>query len=453
MEESWRDAGFVKADFGDDFKWGVSTAAYQIEGAYNVDGKGLSIWDEFSNRKGKIKNNHNGNIACDFYNRYEEDVSLLQKLHIPNFRFSLSWPRIIPQGSGSINPKGIDYYNRLIDACLEKNITPWITLYHWDLPLELSQKGGWTNRDIVNWFTDYTEICVKNFGDRVKNWMVLNEPMAFTGAGYFLGLHAPGKRGMNSFLAAVHHAVLCQAEAGRVIKSILPNAQVGNTFSFSHIDSYSQKPKDILAAERVDTLLNHLFADPYMGLGYPVAKLKFLNRMERFVKPGDEEKMAFDADFIGIQNYTREIVKYSFFTPVIQANLISAKKRNVPHTAMNWEIYPESIYNVLKKVSRYSKAKNIIVTENGAAFPDIIQDGKIHDEQRLEYIQNHLKQVLRAKQEGVNVNGYFIWSFLDNFEWAEGYTPRFGIVHVDYETQKRTPKKSALWYKYFLGGS
>ncbi|MGZ5280958.1 MAG: GH1 family beta-glucosidase [Bacteroidia bacterium] len=442
--------GFVKEDFGKDFQWGVSTAAYQIEGAYNEGGKGLSIWDEFSNRKGKVKNNQNGNIACDFYHRFEEDISLLKSLNVPNFRFSISWPRILPQGVDNINQKGIDFYNRLIDACLEKNIIPWITLYHWDLPLALSQKGGWTNRDIIGWFTDYTEICVKNFGDRVKNWMVLNEPMAFTGAGYFLGLHAPGKRGMNSFLSAVHHAVLCQAEAGRVIKSIQPEAQVGNTFSLSHIDPHSQKPRDILAAERVDTLLNHLFTDPYMGLGYPVAKLKFLNRIEKFMNAGDEEKMAFDADFIGIQNYTREVVKYSFFTPVIQANLVSAPKRKMPHTTMNWEIYPESIYNVLKKVSAYANAKNIIVTENGAAFPDIIQDGKIHDEQRLQYIRDHLKQVLRAKREGVNVNGYFIWSFLDNFEWAEGYNPRFGIVHVDYETQHRTPKKSALWYRDFL---
>ncbi len=450
MEILGNDAGFVKADFGEDFIWGVSTAAYQIEGAYNTDGKGLSIWDDFSNRKGKIKNNHNGNIACDFYNRYREDVDLLHSLNIPNFRFSLSWPRIIPQGTGAFNQKGIDFYKRLIDTCLAKNITPWITLYHWDLPLALQQKGGWTNRDILGWFTDYVEVCVKNFGDRVKNWMVLNEPMAFTGAGYFLGLHAPGKRGMNLFLAAVHHAALSQAEGGRVIKSLLPDSQVGNTFSFSHIDPFTNRPKDILAAERVDALLNHLFADPYMGMGYPVKRLKFLNRIEKFMKAGDEAKLAFDADFIGIQNYTREVVKYSFFTPIIQANLVSAPKRKVPHTVMNWEIYPESIYNVLKKVNAYTNAKNIIITENGAAFHDTIFNGEINDVQRLQYIQQHLQQVLRAKREGINVNGYFIWSFLDNFEWAEGYHPRFGIVHVDYQTQKRTPKKSALWYRDFL---
>ena len=224
---------FTKNDFGADFNWGVSTAAYQIEGGHNVDGKGQSIWDTFSQKKNKIFNNDNGNIACDYYKRYAEDIALIYKLNIPNHRFSISWSRILPQGIGAVNHKGIDFYNRVIDFCLEFGIEPWITLYHWDLPEALQQKGGWANREVINWFSFFVECCVKYFGDRVKHWMVLNEPMVFTGAGYFLGVHAPGKKGLSSFLAAAHHAAMCQAEGGRIIREMQRYAKVGSTFSYS----------------------------------------------------------------------------------------------------------------------------------------------------------------------------------------------------------------------------
>jgi len=444
---------YTKEDFGEDFKWGVSTAAYQIEGGHDADGKGKSVWDVFTQTKRKTFLGQNGNIACDFYHRYAQDIALMSQLNIPNYRFSLSWSRIMPNGTGKINPKGIDFYNRIIDFCLDLGIEPWITLYHWDLPYELEKKGGWTNRQIINWFGDYVQVCIKTFGGRVKRWMVLNEPMVFTGAGYFLGIHAPGRRGLTNFLAAAHHAALCQAEGGRIIRSMRPAAIVGTTFSCSHIDPLRHREQDMLAATRVDALLNRMFVEPLTGFGYPTGDLKFLRRLEPFVKDGDESRLRFDMDFIGVQNYTREIVTRSYFTPFIGARIVKPAKRNAETTAMNWEVYPESIYHILHKFNAYKNCKEIIVTENGAAFPDVVVNNEVNDERRKNYLQQHISQVLRAKQEGVNVKGYFVWSFTDNFEWAEGYRPRFGLVYVDFHTQKRIVKSSGHWYGALLKGS
>jgi beta-glucosidase len=441
---------FVKSEFGPDFTWGVSTAAYQIEGANNSFGKGKSIWDVFTHTKGKIFEGQNGDIACDFYRRYTHDILLMASMGIPNFRFSLSWSRIIPNGTGNVNPEGIEFYNRVIDFCLEMNIEPWITLYHWDLPYELEKKGGWTNREIIKWFGDYVELCTRYFGDRVKHWMILNEPMVFTGAGYFLGIHAPGRKGLDSFLASIHHAAMCQAEGGRIVRSILPAAHVGTTFSCSAIHPATDSKQDINAAKRVDTLLNRMFVEPLAGLGYPVADLKLLRRLEPFIKDGDESKLAFDMDFIGVQNYTREVIAKSIFTPLIWAKVLKADQRRVDLTEMNWEVYPESIYEMLIQFSKYQNFKEIIVTENGAAFPDMLVEGKIHDIKRIEFLKKYMSQVLRAKNQGVNVTGYFVWSFTDNFEWAEGYRPRFGLVYVDFKTQERIIKDSGFWFSEMI---
>jgi beta-glucosidase len=441
---------FTEREFGKDFKWGVSTAAYQIEGGWNEDGKGKSVWDIFSNTKGKTFGGQNGNIACDFYHRYTHDLAIMRQLNIPNYRFSLSWSRIIPNGTGTVNPKGIDFYNRVINFCLELHIEPWITLYHWDLPWELEKRGGWTNREIINWFSDYVELCVMHFGDRVKHWIILNEPMVFTGAGYFLGVHAPGRKGLNNFLAAAHHAAICQAEGGRIVRSILSESHIGTTFSSSYIQPYTQSMQDALAAKRVDALLNRMFIEPLAGLGYPVNDLKLLQRLEAFIKDGDESKLAFNMDFIGLQNYTREIISSSCLAPLIWAKIIKAEKRNVEKTVMNWEVYPPSIYEILLKFSKYESFKEIIVTENGAAFPDVVINGVINDEKRKNYLKQHIQQVLRAKNDGVNVNGYFVWSFTDNFEWAEGFIPRFGLVYIEFNTQKRIIKNSGYWYSRFI---
>jgi beta-glucosidase len=448
MDSTTPNTPLNKQLFGDDFAWGVSTAALQIEGAHDADGKGESIWDVFSKKKGKIHGGHHHYTACDFYNCYQRDIDLIKQLNIPNFRFSIAWSRLLPNGVGEVNQAGIDHYNKVIDYCLQQGVEPWITLYHWDLPQALEAQGGWTNRAVVDWFTEYTTLCAKSFGSKVKHWMVMNEPTVFTGAGYFFGIHAPGKTGLKNFLPAVHHATLCMAAGGKVLRELLPDAQIGTTFSCSHIEPYSNKPRDVNAAKRVDALLNRLFIEPVLGLGYP--ELSVLKGMEKYILSGDRENLQFDFDFIGIQNYTREIVAYSLFTPYIHAKLVKAEKRKVPTTAMGWEVYPESIYHILKQFNAYPQIKKIYLTESGSAFPDELHDGEVNDPERVAYLQQYLQQVLRAKNEGCEVSGYFIWTLTDNFEWAEGYNPRFGLIHVDFETQQRVVKASGRWYADFL---
>ena len=442
---------FSAKDFGSSFHWGVSTAAYQIEGAHDKYGKGPSIWDDFVKKKKKVLNSHTGDIACDFYHRYSNDLTLVKRLEIPNYRFSIAWSRILPNGVGQVNQAGIDYYHRVIDFCLELGIEPWITLYHWDLPHCLQEKGGWTNRDVIQWFILFAETCIKHFGSKVKHWMILNEPMVFTGAGYFLGVHAPGKRGLNNFLAAAHHASICQSEGGRVIKSMQSNLKVGTTFSYSHIEPFLENSdKDIKAAKKVDALLNRFFLEPLLGLGYPTKELKLLSRIEKFMKQNDENLLPFSMDFIGLQNYTREKVSHSYLIPFLQAKIIKANKRGVPSTLMNWEVHPPSILKALQYFGSYQGIKEIIVTENGAAFEDKLLENQVIDTERTLYLQNHIEQVRMAQLQGIPVNGYFVWTLLDNFEWAEGFHPRFGLVHVDFISQKRTIKMSGNWYKDFL---
>ncbi len=437
-------------DFGEDFVWGVSSSAYQTEGAVCKGGKGLSIWDNFSARKNTIRDGHKAYIACDFYNRFPDDISLMNRMNIRNFRFSISWPRIIPNGTGAVSSQGIDFYNRLIDTCLENNIEPWITLYHWDLPNALQRKGGWTNREIVSWFEEYSEVCAHAFGDRVRNWMVLNEPMVFTGAGYFLGVHAPGLKGLQNFLPAIHHATLCQAVGGKVLREIIEDARLGTTFSCSHISSYSDRIRDVDASRRADALLNRLFIEPALGMGYPVEDLPILKKLDKFIMPGDMDKVVFDYDFIGIQNYTREVVRYNRWVPYIRAEIIGAEKRAVPSTLMNWEVYPEGIYKMIEKFSKYKDVKSIIVTENGAAFEDEYLNGCVDDQDRLSYLKKYIQQVHKARSGHFKIDGYFVWTFTDNFEWAEGYHPKFGLVYTNPDQQERIIKASGKWYSEFL---
>lgn len=440
----------TKDAFGKDFIWGVSTAAYQIEGAHDQHGKGPSIWDIFVKKRNRIFQNQHGDHACDFYNRYMQDLALMQGMHIPNYRFSLSWSRILPNGIGQPNQSGMDFYDRLIDLSLELGITPWVTLYHWDLPYALEKKGGWVNRDVKDWFGEFVSTCVARYGDRVKNWMVLNEPTVFTAAGYFFGVHAPERKGLGNFLAAAHHAALSQAHGARIIKSLQPDSQVGTTFSCSHVEPFTAREKDVIAAKKADVLLNRLFIEPLLGMGYPTQEIKILNRIEKYIKQGDENDLKFDMDFIGIQNYTREMIRYAMFVPYLQAKIVTAKERKVEMTEMNWEVYPSSIYQMLKKFSSYPNMPPLIVTENGAAFKDQIELGQVDDPKRLNYLQEAIKHVYQAKEEGVNVKGYFVWTFLDNFEWAEGYRPRFGLVYVDFQNQQRIIKSSGHWYANFL---
>ena len=440
-----------KLDFGPDFKWGVATASYQIEGAHNLDGKGASIWDTFTHEKGNIKNGHNGDVSCDFYHNYLDDIAILKSLNMKVFRFSASWSRVLPNGTGAVNQKGIDFYHKVIDACLENGIEPWMTIYHWDLPQALQDKGGWVNRDVIQWFSEYAELLTKNYCSKVKNWMVLNEPMSFTALGYLIGYHAPGKMGFKNFLPAVHHTTYCQAEGARIIRKNVPDAQIGTTFSCSHVDAWKDEKRDGKAMERWDVLLNRLFIEPALGMGYPLESLPVLKKMKKHIHEGDMEKLKFDFDFIGVQNYTREVIKKNGLIPFIKGMEVSPKKRDAKEiTDMNWEVYPEGIYQIIKQFAAYKGVNKIYITENGAAFPDVVSNNQVKDFQRVDYYQRYLEQVLRAKNDGVNIAGYFSWTLLDNFEWSEGFKPRFGLVHVDFETQKRTIKESGLWFREFL---
>lgn len=446
-------AEFSKADFGNDFLWGVSTAAYQIEGASQEDGKSKSIWDTFSQKHGHIKDGSTGDIACDFYHSYAADLDLVKSLNMNVFRFSTAWSRILPNGIGSVNQKGIDFYHRVIDQCLEKNIHPWISLYHWDLPQVLQDKGGWMNRDVIDWFSEYSYVVTKTYGDKVKDWIVLNEPTAFTVVGYGVGVHAPGLRGVNHLLPTIHHAAMCQAEGGRIIRANVSNANIGTTFSCSHVMPLRSLEKDHIAVERWDALLNRLFIEPSLGLGYPISSLPFLRNIDKHIKEGDMEKLAFDFDFIGVQNYTREVVKNIGIIPYMHGLEIHPAKRGAKEFSdMGWEFYPESLYETLKRFSNYKGVKKLYVTENGCALQDKVVDNRVEDTQRINYFKSYLAQMLRAKNEGIDVRGYLCWSLLDNFEWREGYRPRYGLVYVDFNTQQRIIKDSGYWFREFLKG-
>ena len=450
-------SGLQASDFGRDFLWGAATAAYQIEGGWNLDGKGASIWDAFTESGKQVDNGDNGQVACDFYHRYHEDIGIVRALGMDVFRFSLSWSRLFPDGIGSPNQAGFDFYNRVIDSCMEQGVQPWITCYHWDLPEVLEERGGWRNREVVGWFESYVEAAARAFGDRVKHWMVLNEPLAFTLLGYGAGIHAPGKRGWRKFCKASHHTAMAQAAGGRVLRAEVPEGVIGSTFSTSTIDPVKPIKREGNGLDRtvrnMDAIINRLFLEPALGMGYPFEDAPALKRMRPFIQEGDMDKLAFDFDFHGLQNYTRVVAKRLGLVPWFHGLQEDPSKReNEGITEMNWEIYPEGIYHQLKQFGAYPGIRKIIVTENGAAFPDVLEDGRVHDAERVEFYQKYLRQVLRAKQEGVPVEGYFAWSLLDNFEWAEGYRARFGLVYVDFESQKRYIKDSGFWFQELLRG-
>ena len=440
---------FIKADFGNDFKWGVAAAAYQTEGAWNLDGKSESNWDHFSRIKGKIERGENADTAADFYHRYSEDIDLIKAMNFKVFRFSLSWPRIIPGGTGEVNRNGLDFYHKVIDKCLSAGIEPWITIYHWDMPQVLEDQGGWANRKIVGWFSEYTDVVTREYGSKVKNWMVINEQLSFVGNGYMEGLFAPGKKSLKAFMKAVHYSVLANAEGGRVIRRNVPDANIGTTFANTYIEPVDQSSKNIEAAARMDAVMNRLFIEPCLGLGYPVDTLPVLKKLKSLYEPGDEEKMVFDFDFIGVQYYFRTIAKKSIM-PGMRAKEILPSERGVPANEMEGEIYPDGLYQILSKYSKYKGIRNLIVTENGTCVPDILENGRVHDKERIKYFKDHLEAVLKAKKEGVNVTGYFVWSPTDNFEWDKGFRTRFGLVYVDFQTLDRYIKDSGIWFREFL---
>lgn len=445
----------IKANaFGKDFHFGVAIAAAQNEGAWQEDGRSPSIWDVFARRQGVVRKGGKPYIACDFYHRYKDDLLLVKALGFNSFRFSISWSRILPDGTGKPNPLAIQFYDEVINECLRLGLQPFVTLYHWDLPQILQKEGGWANPLINRWFRHFAKICAKAFGDRVKNWLVLNEPAGFTSLGYMLGTHAPGKRSLDDFLKTVHHAAIAQADGGRVLRELVPGGRIGTTFSCSEVIPFSQHPEDQAAAKRVDLLMNRLFIEPLLGKGFPEDDRGLMDKMARQnLSWRFTDRMQFDMDFIGLQNYFPVVVKYQPFMPIVQASLVKASARKVPHTALGWEINPNAFYNVIKRFWKYGPIRDIMITENGAAFKDKLVKGTVHDPDRIAYFQSHLSALLQAKREGVTISGYFAWTLMDNFEWAEGYEARFGLIYHDVKTQVRTIKDSGYWWRDFLGGS
>ncbi len=439
------------SDFGKDFLWGVATAAAQIEGAASAYGKGPSIWDTFSKKPGKIKKGDKPDEACDFYHRYEQDIAMVKTLGFKVFRMSIAWSRIFPLGDGTVNAEGVAFYHKVIDECLKNDLIPMVTLYHWDLPEALSKEGGWTAYGINHAFNEYVLFCAKEYGDKVKQWIVINEPFGFTSLGYMLGVHAPGLTGVTNFFEAALHTAIAQADGAKILRAEVDQAVIGTAFSCSEIVPYSHSDQDVMIAKRTDILMNRFFLEPALGLGFPTGNWDVLEKFAiSYSTWRHQSRMAFDFDFIGIQNYFPLVIKYNAFIPVVQAWEVKAKSRKVPHTAMGWEINADSFYRIIKQFAAYPQVKNIMITENGAAFHDKLIDGKIEDGERVDYFKAYLAAMLKAKNEGINITGYLAWTLMDNFEWAEGYQARFGLVHNDFKTQQRTIKQSGYWWQEFL---
>jgi beta-glucosidase len=436
----------MKLDFPRDFVLGAATASYQIEGAWDEDGKGESIWDRFSHTPGKVENGDTGDIACDHYHRWRGDIDLMKELEFQTYRFSVAWPRIQPTGRGKINRNGIDFYSRLVDGLLQAGIKPFLTLYHWDLPQALQDKGGWPARIVVDAFIDYADIISRALGDRVKNWITINEPWVSAFIGYREGQHAPGHFDQEEAIAASHHLLVAHGKAMQVIRGNCPDASVGIALNLTPQEPASPSVADRKEATFMDGYINRWFLDPLVGRGYPQDIINSFGNTMEFVHPGDLEIISSPLDFVGVNYYTRNIARAG--TVKETENAPRRVFRGDEITEMDWEVYPEGIYTILGRLHFDYAFPAIYITENGAAFQDEINlEGRVEDPARQSYIRCHLEMVNKAIQAGVPVKGYFVWSFLDNFEWGFGYSKRFGIVHVDFQTQKRIPKASALWYK------
>jgi len=434
--------------FPKDFVWGVATSSYQIEGAVNEDGRTPSIWDTFSKTEGKTYQGHTGDVACDHYHRYKEDVEIMKEIGVKAYRFSIAWPRIFPE-EGKYNSKGIDFYKRLVDELLKKDIMPVVTIYHWDLPQWAYDKGGgWLNRDSVKWYVEYATKLFEELGDVIPLWITHNEPWCASILSYGIGEHAPGHKNYREALIAAHHILLSHGEAVKAFREMnIKGSEVGITLNLTPVYPASEKEEDKLAAQYADGFSNRWFLDPIFKGNYPQDMMELYSKIIGefdFIKEGDLETISVPIDFLGVNYYTRNIIKYNENSMLKAENVPGPGKR----TEMGWEISPESFYDLLKRLDREYTKLPIYITENGAACKDeVTEDGRVHDDERIEYIKEHLKAAAKFIEEGGNLKGYFVWSLMDNFEWAHGYSKRFGIVYVDYETQKRILKDSAWWYK------
>ncbi|HJE57401.1 MAG TPA: beta-glucosidase [Nocardiopsis listeri] len=447
-------------DFPEGFLWGAATASFQIEGATTADGRGRSIWDTFAETPGKVLNGDTGDPADDHYNRYVEDIALMKRLNLGSYRFSIAWPRILPEGGGKVNQAGIDFYDRLVDGLLEAGIQPWATLYHWDLPQTLEDAGGWPERDTALRFADYAKVVADALGDRVSHWMTINEPWCSAFLGYHNGHHAPGHRDAEKALAATHHLLLGHGLAVEAIRSTGHPATVGLAHNQAVIRPHGADAADVRAARRADGVRNRIFTDPLFKGAYPADVLEDLADISdfSFVKEGDLATISAPLDFLGVNYYSPEFVAGS--AKGLDPALVSGEgeawlgadpeevhvSQGLPVTHMGWEIDPSGLFDVLQRLAGESGGIDLYVTENGCAFEDTVVDGAVHDVDRTDYYEGHLRAAKEAIQAGVPLRGYFAWSLLDNFEWAWGYSRRFGIVHVNYETQERIVKDTGHWY-------
>ncbi|MFY1694900.1 GH1 family beta-glucosidase [Solwaraspora sp. WMMA2101] len=436
------------------FLWGAATAAYQIEGAATVDGRTPSIWDTFSHTPGKVLGGDSGDVACDHYHRYRDDVGLMAELGLKSYRFSVSWPRVQPGGSGAANQAGLDFYRRLVDELLGQGIEPWLTLYHWDLPQPLEDAGGWPARDTAARFADYAELVHAALGDRVRYWTTLNEPWCSAFLGYGSGVHAPGVTDGAASVRAAHHLMLGHGLAVQAMRAARPDHEFGVTLNLYAVSPQSDSAADVDAARRIDGLANRIFLDPVLRGEYPVdvvADLQPLTDMAH-VRDGDLDVISTPLNVLGINYYTRHVVA----APAPDAppepscwpgsDTVRFVDRGLPVTDMGWEVDAPGLVEVLRRVHAEYPEVPIYITENGSAYVDEVVNDKVDDPDRLAYFDAHLRACHEAISAGVPVRGYFAWSLMDNFEWAWGYSKRFGMIHVDYDTQLRIPKSSARWY-------
>jgi beta-glucosidase len=430
-----------------DFIWGAATASYQIEGAVKEDGRGESIWDRFSHTPGRTHNGETGDIACDHYHRYREDVALMKDLGLKGYRFSIAWPRIFPEGTGKANPKGIDFYRRLLDELLQNGIDPLVTLYHWDLPQTLQDRGGWDNRDTASYFADYAAYVFEALGDRVQKWLTFNEPSVAALNGHAIAEHAPGFTDYSLAIRVSHHLNLGHAKAVGIYRQMNLGGKIGTTLNFTSVYPASDSPADQAAAKIVDGHFNRWYADPVLKGVYPEDMLKlYTEKLQApLIKPGDSELLAGTTiDFLGANYYSRMLVKHSAQDPLLGYESL---KPDGLYTAMGWEVYPQGLYDLLIRLDREYQHPVMYVTENGAAYNDELVAGKVADPDRLNYLKLHFSEAHRAIQDGVNLKGYYVWSLMDNFEWAHGTNKRFGIFYTDYQTRERLWKDSARWYQ------
>ena len=434
-------------DFPKDFEWGSATASYQIEGAWREGGKGESIWDRFSHTPGNISDGENGDVACDFYHLYQEDIALAKQLGLQVYRMSISWPRIYPDGIGKVSREGIEFYIKVLKCLKASGIKAAVTLYHWDLPQKLQDRGGWANREIVGWFEAYARTLYAEFGGLVDYWITLNEPFCSAILGYWVGRHAPGYHDYSMALAAVHHLLMSHGIAVKAYRETGLQAEIGITLNMNATYPHNPgNPEDVKAARRIEMQSNTLFGDPVMKGAYPQELFDFLQTkgvVLPTIMPGDMELIRQELDFLGVNNYYASYIKADPRNWPLEAETAGTGRAR---TDADWEVTPEGIYDLLRWIDATYHPKKIIITENGAACNDWVDlDGRVEDPNRKDYIRRYLIQIHRAISEGVPVKGYYVWCFCDNFEWAFGLERRFGIVYVDYRTQKRIPKSSAYW--------